>query len=124
MEATHQSIRTKKDLAQLSENLKKSPAYTGLIAVSKTFNEVLKVFYGISENQELKSFKKWKKEGYIVKKGEKAYTFWSRPISAEHKEKMKNVKTGKSEDIKEEYSFFNICKLFSSDQVEGLENED
>lgn len=119
MNNIHAQIKTKQQLAALSNNIKKSAAYAPLIAISETFNEVLILFYDL-KGKKLMTFSDWKKAGYKVKKGEKAYTFWSRPITGKQKKEKEDVKQLKSvntENVEDEYKFFSICKLFTEDQV-------
>jgi hypothetical protein len=118
----HGEIKTKKDLSELCETLKKSPAYQKIIKKSESMNKALKIFYGLKG--EAKTFKGWKKEGYLVKKGEKAYTFWSRPRISRKNIEMVNTKTNKKEKVEEDgFKYYGICKLFTENQVQGLEIE-
>ena len=59
----------------------------------------------------MKTFNEWKKAGYKIIKGSKAYKFWSKPINA------KSKKT-EEQETQEEYKFFGMCLLFTAEQVE------
>ena len=79
--------------------------------IAPNINHFLKTIYNL-ENQDLKTFKAWKNEGFIVKKGEKGFVFFSAPRVTEKKSKITET-TEKSE------RFF-TCHLFASSQVEAL----
>ena len=84
-------------------------------AASLPLNYFIKKIYGL-ENDELATFNAWKEKGYIVKKGEKAFIFFSSPKSI--KAKSKDIKTG--EDVETAFNLFCKCYLFSKSQVEEL----
>jgi hypothetical protein len=88
-----------------------------------TINEILKdSIYEIKTD--LKSFKKWKEVGKKVKKGEKGYLFFTRPLKAKNKDSEDNSKQDlknteqNQDDPKNQYDFFGHCYLFASHQVE------
>ncbi len=57
-----------------------------------------------------KTFHEWRKEGWKVVKGSKAFLCWGR---------KRKVKIDKSEnDELKEYAFFPLCYLFSNNQVQ------
>ena len=70
----------------------------------KTINEGLAKYYEQQGHTNLKSFRKWKEEGFFVKRGEQALLFWGEPINAKHNE--------------EEITFFPLAFLFSEKQVQ------
>jgi len=113
--ATAVSLPTsKKELAELSQDLKLA-LDMGRLPEAFYFcantNEMLKLYYGL--NTELKTFKQWKEAGYKVKKGSKAFKFWSKPITGKEKAKSEETETAESK-----YQFFGVCNLFSAEQVE------
>jgi hypothetical protein len=65
------------------------------------------------------TFNEWKEQGFYVKKGEKAYLIWSRPVDnlkeEEKTEEDKQNKTGK---------FFAVSYIFSSKQVAKMESNE
>jgi hypothetical protein len=77
-------------------------------------NHFIKHIYGL-EKLELKTFKAWKEEGFIVKKGEKGFVFFSAPRVTSKKVEMAN---GGNFEAKEERFF--TCHLFSKEQVEAI----
>jgi hypothetical protein len=108
-----------------------SPAKAALIAISDklkgaklinalpseydfcvTTNDLLRVYYNVG-NQEMKTFNQWKAEGKFVKKGEKGYAFWTKPMTAGKKEDGAN-----GEQKESSYNFFGICYLFTESQVQ------
>ncbi len=82
-----------------------------------SINDGLALIYNMQGHTEIKSFRAWIKEGYVVKKGEKALLLWGEPLKALNQEK----KTG---DEKDEYKFFPLAFVFSNKQVEPLETKE
>lgn len=116
-QAQIQKPTSKKELAQLSQSLKLSidmGQAPEAFYFCQTTNEILTLYYGIKG--ELKTFKQWKEAGFKVKKGSKAYKFWSKPIKA----KAKAAQGEEAKEEKEAFEFFGVCNLFSQDQVEKL----
>lgn len=68
-------------------------------------NPAIKVF---------KTFVEWKKEGYKIKKGEKGWPIWAKPIEIETGDKEDK----EGEDKKE--LFWPIAYLFADTQVEKM----
>jgi hypothetical protein len=58
-----------------------------------------------------RTFKAWKDQGFSVKKGEKGFPIFSRPIAAIKAEQGKEASP-------EENKFFGTCYLFNENQVE------
>lgn len=63
-----------------------------------TVNGLLRFYYACKGYTNLKTFKEWKKEGFTVRKGEKALLIWGMPVASkaerERIEELKN-KVGK-----------------------------
>jgi hypothetical protein len=71
-------------------------------------------FYNPSGKLIFKTFNDWKKEGYKIKKGSKAFLFWGTP-----KEYLKLKEKKQGEDPEQDNEiFFPLAFLFSSEQVE------
>jgi hypothetical protein len=86
-------------------------------APDMSINEILiQEFYSNDEHQEFNTFWEWKKQGYSVMKGEKAFLVWGRKKKANDKEQGEEPKP----EDKSNYSFFPLCYLFSNAQVEPL----
>ncbi|MFD2824803.1 ArdC-like ssDNA-binding domain-containing protein [Lacinutrix iliipiscaria] len=81
----------------------------------ETVNGVLISWLTNKTHQEFNGFWQWKKLGYKVKKGEKAFFIWSKKRKAKDKDSQEDDK---------EYSFFSLAYLFSNAQVEPLKKED
>ena len=47
-----------------------------------TVNGLLRFYYACKGYTNLKTFKEWKKEGFTVRKGEKALLIWGMPITS------------------------------------------
>jgi antirestriction protein ArdC len=82
--------------------------------VYKTVNEGLVAIYTEQGHTEIHSFKKWLELGCVVKKGEKALLLWGEPRTGQNHEK-------KTEQDKDEFSFFPLAYVFSQKQVQPLE---
>lgn len=113
------SREKKKALAEISKKAKPLAQANGL-----TLNQYLVEYVYKNEiHQEFKTFNDWRKEGKRVKKGEKAFTLWSRPVNATAKananESNKSVDTNQTE-AEREFQFFNLCYVFSNAQVENI----
>lgn len=62
-----------------------------------------------------RTFKQWKAEGFSVKKGERSYKVFSKPIKQEKKDKQGNVIS--------ERTIFAMAHLFHRGQVEMIVDE-
>ncbi len=118
-----QAIREK--LSQMSqrardyrEKLMQEAAEKGedmrVIALSGTpLNDfIIELFYE-GEKHEFNTFKGWLEAGKVVKKGEKGYVIWGRPIKGEQKNEEK--------EVEKTYKMFPISYIFRDDQVKELE---
>jgi hypothetical protein len=89
-----------------------------LFWASRRINDVLAMWYREKTGAgSFKTFPQWKKEGYNVKKGEKAFLLWSRKQKVSRYEDSGNGE----EPAEENYEFFPIAYLFSDLQVEKTE---
>lgn len=86
-----------------------------------TVNGLLRFYYACKGYTNLKTFKEWKKEGFTVRKGEKALLIWGMPVASKaERERIEELKKqGREEDAKED--FFPLCYLFAKSQVHKLE---
>ena len=78
---------------------------------------IIENFYKSNTHQTFKSFKGWMKEGFCVKKGEKAFLVWGRPKQEDKHGELKPVIEDDSNDI-----FFPVSFIFSNAQVKPLDN--
>jgi hypothetical protein len=85
-----------------------------VIALSGTpLNDfIIELFYE-GEKHEFNTFKGWLEVGKVVKKGEKGYVIWGRPIKGEQKNEEK--------EVEKTYKMFPISYIFRDDQVKELE---
>ncbi len=81
------------------------------ITEETTVNSVLLSWLINTEHQEFHNFWDWKKKGFKVKKGEKAFFVWSKKMKSKDKQ---------SEEEDKEYSFYSLAYLFSNAQVEPI----
>ncbi|MDP1725558.1 MAG: ArdC family protein [Bacteroidota bacterium] len=91
----------------------------------ETINDALiETVYKNKANQDFKSYKEWKKEGYQVRKGEKAFVLWGRPkeLSPEQLAENKNPELNKDNE-KEVPTFYPMAYVFSNAQVDVKERE-
>ena len=92
-------------LTQLAKALK--PNLNGM-----TMNEMLVHTYKIQTGAKFfRTFKTWKEMGFFVKKGEKGFPIFSRPIGILKAEKGKETND-------DDFSRFGTCYLFHENQVE------
>lgn len=84
-------------------------------------NEALIEAYKDENNTEFKSYQEWLKEGYQVRKGEKAFLLWGKPKEIE-KTEGKEEQESKSEK-EEGYTYFPVAYVFSNAQVDKREHE-
>lgn len=88
---------------------------------SQTINDIIiETFYKNETHQEFKSFKGWMKDGYCVKKGEKAFLVWGRP---KQENKDGEVKPIIENDDSENGTFYPVSFIFSNAQVRSLKQE-
>ena len=83
-----------------------------------TINDaIMETLYKDETHKEFKSYRQWKKEGYQVKKGEKAFLLWAKP-----KQIQKPIADGTAkEELEEMLKFFPIAYLFSNAQVDEID---
>ena len=104
------NIKTKREeLKSLSSIIQKAVKEN----IYSNVNEGLVDLYSQQGHTTLHSFNQWKKEGYHVKKGEKALLLWGEPRKSINQEK-------KSEKENDEFKFFPLAYVFSQLQVEPL----
>ena len=83
-------------------------------ATGQSINEVIVQSFKDKNHQEFHTFMDWKKKGFFVQKGAKAFCVWSSPI-------MKEVKSKKGEKKEEDTGYFGLAFLFSNYQVKREE---
>ncbi len=73
-----------------------------------------------------KTFQQWKKEGFMVKKGEKAFLIWGAPRKINKKKENSTTETPETTEqpanlsgTSSKKSFYPVCYLFSNLQVQG-----
>ncbi|MFA6261086.1 MAG: ArdC-like ssDNA-binding domain-containing protein [Bacteroidia bacterium] len=74
-----------------------------------SINEAIIAHYRQGEHQEFRTFNQWLKDGYAVRKGEKAFIVWAKPKEVQKVEKTEET---------DKYEYYPICYLFSNAQVE------
>jgi len=90
-----------------------------LFATTLTVNDVLIINYKKESGCQLfKTFHDWKNDGYKVKKGEKAFRIWGKPIKA-----LKKSETDTSNED-QEFKMFPMCCVFNELQVEKNDCDD
>lgn len=102
------------DLLKLAEIVKNK--YAALIAQGINVNTlILEEYKQATGAQEFKTFKAWKEEGKIVRKGEKGFPIFSRPIK-----KIKEEQTGEEQTGR---TYFGTATVFHNLQVEPLNKQ-
>ena len=84
--------------------------------IYNSVNEGLAEAYAQEGHTTLKSYRRWKEEGYQVKKGSKALLLWGEKRGKETPEPAPENKTGENEG----YDFFPVAYVFSNLQVEKI----
>ena len=78
--------------------------------------------YTNKEHRTFETFHNWKKKGFKVKKGSKAFFIWSKPMKSKKNntnEESKDVDKEKDQ-LEKQYKFYAMAYLFSNAQVEPL----
>lgn len=121
MKNAQRQEKNKQDFAKLAKlaaqarDMRDMAALEDFAAIEKPLNHFIKKIYNL-EGKELNTFAGWKKQGFMVKKGEKGHLFFSTPKT--FKKEIENLK-GQKEEIK--FNKFCKCFLFTQDQVEKLD---
>ena len=85
------------------------------LAIIPPLNHFIKIIYNL-QNSELKTFNAWKAAGFMVKKGEKGFIFFSAPRVT-----TKKVETVSGESFESSNERFFTCHLFATSQVEPIQ---
>lgn len=83
-----------------------------LKAAGRTLNSIIiEFFYKKGGHDDFRTFKEWSREGKRVKRGEKGFIIWGRPLGV--------IKQEREEPTSEEDNkFFPVSHLFSNMQIE------
>ena len=103
----------RKALKDLCNTLQAAAKAAGM---EETPNELLREFYAQAGHKELKTFNEWKKEGYYIRKGEKAILLWGKPKPSRLSKEIAKME-GKPEE-EAENDFYPLAYLYSNKQVE------
>ncbi|MCS4309468.1 hypothetical protein M2404_003840 [Rheinheimera pacifica] len=129
------TVAAKKELIELSAQAKMirenmvAQAETNeeaLAAASLSINDILiELHKKASGAKEFKTFQDWKAAGFNVRKGEKAFRIWGKPLTAKSAgEPVAEADTG-SADASEgnKFEFFPMACVFSDQQVEPTDHK-
>jgi hypothetical protein len=87
-------------------------------ALLPTVNACLEMMYSAQTGQkEWGTFHTWKKRGFMVKKGEKGFSIWGRPIEADGKQHDAGEALAEGTDSEDKFSFFPLSHIFHAGQV-------
>lgn len=109
-----------KDIKEALLNECETPEESLKISAMRINDVLIEKIYKDETHQEFRSFKGWLKEGFCVKKGEKAFLVWGRPKQENKDGELKSVIEVDGED----HNFFPISFVFSNAQVKSLEQKD
>lgn len=118
---TTQTTETKKrPIDEARERLKLLSLEVADLVEAGTFltinDAIVETLYKSDAHRQFKSYQQWRKEGYQVQKGEKAFLLWARP-----KEIQRPIEDGKTaEELDELMKFFPLAYLFSNAQVDPV----
>ena len=89
-----------------------------------TINELLIDYYKQNNGvTELHTYDDWKKQGYQVKAGEKAFLIWGSKVQIKPDENIETQTQNQDEQTQKELkSYFPLCYLFDITQVFHVEN--
>lgn len=86
--------------------------------------KVIDTVYKDKKNVEFKSYREWKKEGYQVRKGEKAFLLWGRPKEHQIDEDKNKTEITNKEPMDENHDpYFPVAYVFSNAQVDLREHQ-
>jgi hypothetical protein len=85
------SKEEKKDLLVSLSNDIKLGMEMGIIDCENVNSALIEMFQN-KEHKTFETFHNWKKKGYKVKKGSKAFFIWSKPLKSKKKEEAKDEK--------------------------------
>lgn len=103
------------ELKELSAPLKELVAE----GIHPTINDALIVEVYKVAGQTLKTLRQWNKDGYRVKKGEKALMLWSKPVE---KLKQPEDQTNTTPEDEDQPKLFGIALMFTERQVQPFNN--
>ncbi|MDF1546413.1 MAG: ArdC-like ssDNA-binding domain-containing protein [Bacteroidales bacterium] len=110
-------LEKRKALQTLSHAAQEAAKDEGINPEEYKVNELLMMLiYNPDNEYTFNSFFGWKREGYTIKKGSKAYVIWGQPINRTRQDQQGNTKES-TEDQESEPPFFPLAYLFRSDQV-------
>ena len=106
-----------KGISDEALNMAKGTEFEGMTVNA----QIMRFIHNPTGELEFRSFRKWKENGFTVKKGEKAFLLWGQPINknADRLETLYNLDDAEREDI-----FFPVAYVFSSAQVRKVEKKE
>lgn len=104
MEKTKTKVNPKREYLKKISKLAREMLKTGEY---DTINEALLSMYKEDDNEikEFNTFHQWRRKGYRIEKGAKAFLVWGRPVKR------------RQDDEDDEFTFWPMCFLFSDKQV-------
>jgi len=81
---------------------------------------IVETLYKDDTNRMFKSYGQWKKEGYQVRKGERAFLLWARPKQIQRPLADSTAK----EELEDMIKYFPLAYLFSNAQVDQVNPPD
>jgi len=107
---SHQAKEIREELVKRA--IKAGDNASALSAAGRTLNSIIiEFFYKKNGHSEFKTFNQWKETGANIRRGEKGFIIWGRPLGV--------IKAEEGEPAtKEEAKYFPISHLFSNMQVD------
>lgn len=110
-------LEKRKVLQTLSHAVLNMAEETGIDPEEYKVNDLLMMLVYNPENEfSFNSFNGWKRDGYTIKKGAKAFLLWGQPINSD-KQEDKETAQGTEEEENTDKTFFPLAFVFRSDQV-------
>lgn len=107
------SCETKEQKKDLLRSLSQNAKMKQQAGDERTVNQILMDWYTNETHHEFHNFWEWKKLGFKVKKGERAFFVWG-------KKRKVTEKVENNDEEEREFKFYPIAYLFSNAQVEPI----
>jgi len=108
------TLKRREELKALSQMVKPMVKQGAFDTVNEAIIDIYKEETGAKE---FKTFWGWVNNGYSVKKGEKSFAVWAKPIN------LNDMVEGENMTPEKEKKYFPMCNLFGDHQVQSSEKK-
>jgi len=113
---TEKMREKRKKLRKISDTAKKIHKEIQAENITTVNDMIMRYIYNPTNKLIFNTFWGWKKEGFTVKKGSKAYVLWGQPLNTGKGKEQGKPKQAEQE-TEDENDFFPLAYIFSSEQV-------